>query len=71
MTTVTLSRLNLDRAKVGRIGLKDLKNPENPHFLDLDLGFEILSEDLDCFDKKSNPISNPQSLLVRTKMIVF
>ena len=53
--------------KVGRIGLKDLKNPENPHFLDLDLGFEILSEDLDCFDKKSNPISNPQSLLVRTK----
>ena len=27
------------QAKVGRIGLKDLKNPENPHHLDLDLGF--------------------------------
>ena len=54
-------------SKVGRIGLKDLKNPENPHFLDLELGFEILSEGLDCFDKKSNSISNPQSLLVRTK----
>ena len=53
--------------KVGRIGLKDLKNPENPHFFYLDLGFEILSEDLDCFEKKCNPISNPQSLLVRTK----
>ena len=47
-------------AKVGRIGLKDLKNPENPHFLDLDLGFEILLEDLNCFDKKSKyRILNP------------
>ena len=53
--------------KVGRIGLKDLKNPGNPHFLDLDLGFEILFEDLDCFDQKFNPISNPQSFLVRTR----
>ena len=41
-------------AKVGRIGLKDLKNPKNPYFLDLDWGFEPLLKGLDFLAK--NPI---------------
>ena len=46
-------------AKLGRIGLEDLKNPKNPILSGFGFGFSFHLKDLDFFLGRSNPQSNP------------